>query len=162
MFYMSALFLALGYCFWKWINSTCSLDPNHDCNVGTEKTSGNIFQLFAYLRKLGNRRGSEGLHNFKPSKRTNLLTSISWLETMKLTQSPGSCFGYAKNTVDLPTNVTCNDFEKRFHATCANPSEKDLSDLKTENEPWYCSDCKADCGPCSRALLNSHKKGYSM
>ena len=29
--------------------------------------------------------------------------------------------------------------------------------MKNENEPWYCSDCKADCGLCSGAVLNSHK-----
>ena len=49
--------------------------------------------------------------------------------------------------------VTCNDCEKRFHTTCANPSEKELSSLKNENKPWYCSDCKADCGLCSGAVL---------
>ena len=53
--------------------------------------------------------------------------------------------------------VTCDDCEKRFQATCANPSEKELSRMKNENEPWYCSDCKADCGLCSGAVLNSHK-----
>ena len=28
--------------------------------------------------------------------------------------------------------VTCIDCKKRFHATCANPSEKELSDLNTD------------------------------
>ena len=82
MFYRLALFLALGFCFWKWINSTCSLDQNHDCNIGTEKTSGNISHFLAYSRKLGNRRSSEGLQSFKPSKGTNLLTQIhGYLDT---------------------------------------------------------------------------------
>ena len=77
MFYRLALFLALGFGFWKWINSTsCSLDPNHDCNIGSEKTFGNISHFLAYSRKLGNRRSSEGLQSFKPSKGTNLLTLI--------------------------------------------------------------------------------------
>ena len=64
------------------------------------------------------------------------------------------CKKYCKATDKF---VTCNDCEKRFHATCANPSEKELSSLENENEPWYCSDCKADCGLCSGAVLNSHK-----
>ena len=64
------------------------------------------------------------------------------------------CKKYCKATDKF---VTCNDCEKCFHATCANSSGKELSSLKNENEPWYCSDCKADCGLCSGAVLNSHK-----
>ena len=158
MFYRLVLFLALGFCFWKWINSTCSLDPNHDCNIGTEKTSGNISHFLAYSRKLGNRRSSEGLQSFKPSKGTNLLTLIILAGDIEMNPGPRFlcrlCKKYCKATDKF---VTCNDCEKRFHATCANPSEKELSSLENENEPWYCSDCKADCGLCSGAVLNSHK-----
>ena len=147
MFYRLALFLALCFYFWKWIISTCSLDPNHDCNIGTEKTSGNISHFLAYSRKLGNRRSSEGLQNFKPSKGTNLLTLIILAGDIEMNPGPRFlcrlCKKYCKA---IDKFVTCNDCEKRFHATCANPSEKELSSLKNENELWYCSDCKADCG----------------
>ena len=158
MFYRLALFLALGFCFLKWINSACSLDPNQDCNIGTEITSGNISQFLAYSRKLGNRRSSEGLQNFKPSKGTNLLTLIILAGDIEMNPGPRFlcrlCNKYCKATDKF---VTCNDCKKRFHATCANPIEIELSSLKNENEPWYCSDCKADCGLCSGAVLNSHK-----
>ena len=41
---------------------------------------------------------------------------------------------------------------------CKFQQKKKHSNLKTENEPsWYCSDCKADCGLCSWAVLNNHK-----
>ena len=82
---------------------TCSLDPNHDFNIGFEKT-GNI-SVLAYSRKLGNRRSSEGqgLQNFKPSKGTNLLTLIILAGYTEM--NPGHYVGYAKNTVKLLTNL---------------------------------------------------------
>ena len=147
MFYRLALFLALGFCFWKWINT-----------IGTEKTCGNISQFLAYSRKLDNRRSSEGLQNFKPSKGTSLLTLIILAGDIEMNPGPRFlcrlCKKYCKAAGKF---VTCNDCEKRFHATCAILSEKELSNMKTEYEPWYSSDCKADCGLCSGAVLNSHK-----
>ena len=106
MFYRLALFLALGFCFWKWINFTCSLDPNHDCNIGTEKTSGNISHFLAYSRKLGNRRSSEGLQSFKPSKGTNLLTLIILAGDIEMNPGPRFLCRLCKNTVKLPTNLS--------------------------------------------------------
>ena len=117
-----------------------------------------FYNFLAYSRKLGNHRSSEGLQNFKPSKGTNLLTLIILAGEIEMNPGPRFlcrlCKKYCKATDKF---VTCNDCEKRFHATCANSSEKELSSLKNENEPWYCSDCKADCGLCSGAVLNSHK-----
>ena len=40
--------------------------------------------------------------------------------------------------------------------SCANLSEKDLSELGSQSEAWYCKDCKAECGLCSGAVLNDH------
>ena len=111
-------------CLWKWINSTCFLDPNHDCNIGTEKTSGNISQFLAYSRKLGNRRSSEGLQNFKPSKGTNLLTLIILAGDIEMNPGPRFLCRLCKKHCKASNKfVTCNDCEKRFHATCTNPRE---------------------------------------
>ena len=116
-----------------------------------------IFHNFlAYSRKLVNRRSSEGLQNFKPSKGTNLLTLIILAGDIEM--YTGSCVGYAVNTVKIPTNLlhvmtAKSDFMRHVQI----PAKKELSDLKNENEPWYCSDCKADCGLCSGSVLNSHK-----
>ena len=130
------------------------MDPNPDWNIGIEKTSGNISQFLAYSRKLGNRSSSEGLQNFKPSKGNNLLNHIILAGDIEMNPSPRFLCRLCKKYCKLLHAMTA---KKRFHATCANPSEKELSDLKTENEAWYCSDCKADCGLCSGAVLNSHK-----
>ena len=53
--------------------------------------------------------------------------------------------------------IECTDCEKRFHAKCSNLEADDL--LKTEigNSDWYCTNCKADCGMCSGAVLSVHK-----
>ena len=40
--------------------------------------------------------------------------------------------------------------------SCANLSEKELSELGSQIEAWYCNDCKAECGLCSGAVLNDH------
>ena len=41
--------------------------------------------------------------------------------------------------------------------SCINLSKKVLLELGSENETWYCKDCKAECGLCSGAVLNIHK-----
>ena len=33
----------------------------------------------------------------------------------------------------------------------------DLLKIETGNRDWYCTNCKADCGMCSGAVLNVHK-----
>ena len=71
-----ALLLVFGLCVWKWTTSGDSLDANQDCSIGFGKSVGGISQSLALTRKIGNRRGSEGLRSFNPSKGTNLLILI--------------------------------------------------------------------------------------
>ena len=63
-------------CVWKWTTSGDILDANQDCSIGFGKLVGGIAQSLALTRKIGNRRGSEGLRSFNPSKGTNLLILI--------------------------------------------------------------------------------------
>ena len=53
--------------------------------------------------------------------------------------------------------VECEDYEKRFHASCANLGDDERSKLESDNGSWNCTNCKADFGLCSGVVLNSHK-----
>ena len=53
--------------------------------------------------------------------------------------------------------VECEECEKRFQASCAKLGDDELSKLESDNGPWYCANCKTDCGLCSKAVLNSQK-----
>ena len=66
-----ALLLVFRLCVWKWTTSGDILDANQDCSIGF-----GIAQSLALTRKIGNRKGSEGLRSFNPSKGTNLLILI--------------------------------------------------------------------------------------
>ena len=54
-------------------------------------------------------------------------------------------------------SVKCEECEKRFHTSCINLDEKELLELESGNGSWYCTNCKADCGLCSGAVLYGHK-----
>ena len=53
--------------------------------------------------------------------------------------------------------IECEDCEKRFHVSCAKLGENELLKLKSGNGPCYCTNCRADCGLCSGAVLKDHK-----
>ena len=99
----------------------------------------------AYTRKLGNRRSSEGLRSFKPSNGTNLITLLILAGDIEM--NPGPRFQF----------VECEDCEKCFHASSAKLGDNELLKLKSGNGSWYCTNCKADCGLCSGAVLKDHK-----
>ena len=44
-----------------------------------------------------------------------------------------------------------------FHASCSNLSDNDLLRIESGDGAWYCTNCKADCGLCSGAVLKGHK-----
>ena len=52
--------------------------------------------------------------------------------------------------------IKCEDCEKRFHASCVNLGPVELQKIESDNDSWYCSNCKAECSLCSGAVLNSH------
>ena len=49
------------------------------------------------------------------------------------------------------------DCEKRYHAKCSDLSVDELIMIENGSNDWYCTNCKTDCGLCSRAVLNGHK-----
>ena len=53
-------------------------------------------------------------------------------------------------------SVKCGECEKRFHTSCISLDEKELLELESGNGSWYCTNCKADCGLCSGAVLYGH------
>ena len=153
-----ALLLVFGLCVWKWTTSGDILDANQDCSIGFGKSVGGIAQSLAFTRKIGNRRGSEGLRSFNPSKGTNLLILIILAGDIEMNPGPRfkcrTCKKYCKAAEKA---VKCEDCEKRFHACCVNLGPVELQKIESGNDSWYCSNCKAECSLCSGAVLNSHK-----
>ena len=153
-----ALLLVFGLCVWKWTTSGDILDENQDCSIGFGNSVGRIAQSLAFTRKIGNRRGSEGLRSFNPSQGTNLLILI--ILAGDIGMNPGhrfqcrTCKKYCKAAEKA---VKCEDCEKRFHASCVNLGPVELQKIESDNDSWYCSNCKAECSLCSGAVLNSHK-----
>ena len=79
LLYRLALVLVLGFIVWKWLNSVHSPDSNQEIVVLVLEILLVVYPSFwhIYSRKLGNCKSLEGLHSFKPSKGTNLLTSTN-------------------------------------------------------------------------------------
>ena len=73
LLYKSVLLLVFGLIHWKWMDGVDSLGSNQECRMGYKHSYNRVPQYLASIRKLGNRRSSEGLRSFKPSKGTNLL-----------------------------------------------------------------------------------------
>ena len=153
-----ALLLVFGLCVWKWTTSGDILDANQDCSIGFGNSVGRIAQSLAFTRKIGNRRGSEGLRSFNPSQGTNLLILIILAGDIEMNPGPRfqcrTCKKYCKAAEKA---VKCEDCEKRFHASCVNLGPVELQKIESDNDSWYCSNCKAECSLCSGAVLNSHK-----
>ena len=152
------MLLVFGLCVWKWTTSGDILDANQDCNIGFGKSVGGIAQSLALTRKIGNRRGSEGLRSFNPSKGTNLLILIILAGDIEMNPGPRfQCCTCKKYCKAAEKAVKCEDCEKRFHASCVNLGPVELQKIESGNDFWYCSNCKAKCSLCSGAVLNSHK-----
>ena len=153
-----ALLLVFGLCVWKWTTSGDILDGNQDCNIGFGNSVGRIAQSLAFTRNIGNRRGSEGLRSFNPSQGTNLMILIILAGDIEMNPGPRfqcrTCKKYCKAAEKA---VKCEDCEKRFHASCVNLGPVELQKIESDNDSWYCSNCKAECSLCSGAVLNSHK-----
>ena len=81
----------------------------------------------------------------------------SWLGISKWTKPRfqcGLCKKYCKASDRL---LECEECEKRFHASCLNLSDNELLRIESGYGAWYCTNCKADCGLCSGAVLKGHK-----
>ena len=55
------------------MNGLDSLGSNQECTIGNKHSHSRVHvsQCLANIRKFGNRRSSEGLRSFKPTKETN-------------------------------------------------------------------------------------------
>ena len=126
------------------------MDGNQDCSIGFGNSVGRIAQSLAFTRKIGNRRGSEGLRSFNPSQGTNLLILIILAGDIEMNPGPRfqcrTCKKYCKAAEKA---VKCEDCEKRFHASCVNLGPVELQKIESDNDSWYCSNCKAECSLCS-------------
>ena len=140
------------------MNGVDSLGSNQECRIGNKHSHSRVCQCLASIRKLGNRRSSEGLRSFKPSKGTNLLILIILAGDIEMNPRPmfqcGLCKKYCKASDRL---LECEECEKRFHASCSNLGDNVLLRIESGDEAWYCTNCKADCGFCSGAVLKGHK-----
>ena len=158
LLYNSVLLLVFGLILWKWMNGVDSLGSNQECKIGYIHSHSRVSQCLASIRKLGNRRSSEGLHSFKSSKGTNLFILIILAGDIEMNPGPrfqcGLCKKYCKASDRL---LECEECEKRFHASCSNLSDNELLRIESGDGAWYCTNCKADCGLCSGAVLKDHK-----
>ena len=155
---MFPVVVVIGFILWKYANGSDSLDPNLDCKVGCKVFADGSSHCFASVRKLGNHRSSERLRCFKSSKATNLAILIILAGDIETNPGPRSKCGLCKKICKVSDKVIdCVDCEKRYHAKCSDLSVDELIMIKNGSNDWYCTNCKADCGLCSRAVLNGHK-----
>ena len=150
--------VVLSFILWKWANGSDSADPNLDCRIGSKVFADGSSHCFTSIRKLGNRRSSERLRRFNSSKGTNLAILIILAGDIETNPGPRSRCSLCKKYCKMSDKVIeCTDCEKRFHAKCSNLGADDLLKIETGNSDWYCTNCKADCGLCSGAVLSVHK-----
>ena len=88
LLYKSVLLLVFGLILWKWMNEVDSLGSNQECRIGYRHSYSRVSQCLASIRKLGNRRSSEGLRSFKPSKGTNLFILIILAGDIEMNPGP--------------------------------------------------------------------------
>ena len=88
LLYKSVLLLVFGLILWKWMNGVDSLGSNQECKIGYIHSHSRVSQCLASIRKLGNRRSSEGLRSFKPSKGTNLFILIILAGDIEMNPGP--------------------------------------------------------------------------
>ena len=155
LLYKSVLLLLFAFLEMKGVDS---LRSNQDCRVGYRHSHSKVSQCLASIRKLGNRRSSEGLSSNKPSKGTNLFILIILVGDIEMNPGPRFQCGlykeYCKASDRLLENEEC---DKRFHASCSKLRDDELLKIECGDGAGYCTYCKAECGLCSGVVLNGHK-----
>ena len=100
LLYKSVLRLVFGLILLKWMNGVDSLGSNQKCRIGYRHSHSRVSQCLASIRELGNRRSTEGLRSFKPSKGTNLFILIILAGDFEMNPGPrfqcGLCKTYCK------------------------------------------------------------------
>ena len=66
----------------------------------------------------------------------------------------GLCKRYCKASDRL---LECDECEKRYHASCSNLGDNEHLRIESDDGAWHCTNCKADCGLCTGAVLKGHK-----
>ena len=92
------------------MNGVDSLSSNQECRIGYRHSHSRVSQCLASIRKLGNRRSSEGLPSFKPSKGTNLFILIILAGDIEMNPGPRFQCGLCFWLVVLRLNVPVNNF----------------------------------------------------
>ena len=104
LLYKSILLLVFGLIMWKGMNGVDSLGSNQECMISYKNSHSRVSQCVASIRKLGNRRSSEGLRSFKPSKGTYLFILIILAGNIGMNPGPGFqcglCKKYCKAWID--------------------------------------------------------------
>ena len=134
----SVLLLFFGLILWKWMNGVDSLGSNQECRIGCKHSNSRVSQCLASIRKLGNRRRSEGLRSFKPSKGTNLFILIILAWDIEMNPGPrfqcGLCKRYCKAS---DRRLECEECETCFHASSSNLDDNELLRIESGDGAWY-------------------------
>ena len=107
---------------------------------------------------LGNLEIAEVLRDYvasSPQREQICLFLSSWLGISKWTQVPGFNVAYAKSTVRH--RIDFLNVRNAKNASCSNLSDNKLLRIESGDGAWYCTNCNADCGLCSGAVLKGHK-----
>ena len=101
------------------MKSVCCTETANQYEVPYSCGNG-LTQYLASVRKLGNRRRSEGLRIFSPSYGTNLAVLLMLAGDIEMNSGPRfQCRLYKKYCQTLDKMVECEDCKNRFHATCS-------------------------------------------
>ena len=95
---------------------------------------------------------------YKPSHRSNI--ALLLILAGNIETNPGynnQCKICAKFVRKNDRALQCDDCNRWVHARCAAISKKEYENLMADENEWYCPNCVADCGLCSRPVFNSHK-----
>ena len=111
--------------------------------IGYNNSHSRVSQCLTSIRKHGNRRSSEGLCNFKPSKGTDLSIRIILAGDIEMIQGPRiQCRLIFVKTIARHQIRSLNvKIEKRYHASCANLGDDELLNLESGNRSLYCTNC---------------------
>ena len=151
----------IGFAFGFWTHSL-EMDEwsgfswfKQECRIGYRHSHSRVSQCLASIRKLGNRRSSEGLRSFKPSKGTNLFILIILAGDIEMNPGPRFQCGLCKNAKSTVRHRI--DFLNVRNAKNASTLQAQTLRIESGDGAWYCTNCKADCGLCSGAVLKGHK-----
>ena len=120
-----------------------SLGSNQECRIGYKHSHSRVSQCLASIRKLGNRRSSEGLRSFKPSKGTDLFILFILAGDIEMNPGPrfqcGLCKKYCKASDRL---IECEECEKLFHASCSGAVLKGHKAVRCDScDMWIHNEC---------------------